>query len=72
MPAEEEQIGGNHYKKLSIQPSRYIHENSVGWLEGNAIKYVTRHKSKGKAKDIKKAIHCLKMLLEWEYDESTD
>jgi len=72
MPAEKEQIGGNHYKKLPIQPSRYIYENNIGWLEGNVIKYVTRHESKGKDKDIKKAIHCLKMLLEWKYDEPTD
>ena len=30
----------------------------------NTIKYICKHKSKGKAKDIEKAIHYLEMILE--------
>jgi len=35
--------------------------------EGNVIKYVTRHKSKGGRADILKAIHYLEKILEVEY-----
>lgn len=60
----EKQIGGDHYKSLPIQPIEYILANNLGWCEGNAIKYITRHKQKGQAKDIEKAIHYLQILLE--------
>ena len=58
------QINGTHYSKLKIQPTEYIIANKLGYVEGNVIKYVTRHKDKGKQDDIKKAIHYLEMLLE--------
>jgi hypothetical protein len=45
----------------------FIHANSVGYLEGNVIKYISRHKSKGKAEDVRKAIHYCELLLELEY-----
>ena len=64
MSAFKKQINGNHYSKLKIQPTQYIIENKLGYIEGNVIKYVTRHRDKGKKEDIKKAIHYLEMLLE--------
>ena len=63
-PASKLQIGGDHYKNLPIQPIEYIVKNGLGWLEGNAIKYITRHKQKGEKSDIEKAIHYLQILLE--------
>lgn len=63
----EDQIGGQHYKNLAIQPSEYIQKNKLTWCEGNVIKYVTRHKFKNGKEDIEKAIHYLNLLLEW-YD----
>lgn len=66
------QHGGNHYLNLSIQPSDYIIKNKLNFCEGNVIKYVTRHRNKGQAADIKKAIHYCLMLLESEYGESYD
>lgn len=63
----QKQIGGNHYKDLAIQPAEYCQRNGLRFLESNAIKYITRHGSKGKAQDIRKAIHCLELLLEIEY-----
>lgn len=68
----DRQVGGEHYKTIGIQPVLYIFSNKLGFLEGTAIKYVTRHKTKGRAEDIKKAIHCLEMLLELEYGETFD
>lgn len=66
--ADEEQIGGDHYKTMAIQPSHYIYQNELNWYEGNAVKYITRHRVKGGRKDIEKAIHYLRLLLEEEYD----
>lgn len=63
------QVAGSHYKGMSIQPSEYIHRNGIGWLEGNAIKYLSRHGKKGGAEDVRKAIHYAMLLLEWEYGE---
>ena len=59
-----EQVGGDHYKSLPIQPIEYILANNLGWCEGNAIKYISRYKQKGQSKDIEKAIHYLQILLE--------
>lgn len=56
----------DHYD-LPIQPVDYIVKNNLGFLEGNVIKYVTRHHDKGREQDIKKAIHYLTLLLDTEY-----
>lgn len=61
------QEGGTHYKDMVIQPVEYIHSNSIDYLAGNVIKYVSRHKSKNGAEDIKKAIHYCRLILELEY-----
>ena len=64
----DKQIGGKHYRNMKIQPAEFINENKLLFAEGNAIKYICRHQSKGKADDIKKAIHYLEMILERDYD----
>jgi len=61
------QVGGSHYKDMQIQPAEYNHANGIGFLEGSIIKYVSRHKAKGGADDLRKAIHCAKILLKLEY-----
>ena len=61
------QIDGNHYKGMKIQPAHFINENHLEFAEGNAIKYICRHKKKGKEKDIQKAIHYLEMIIERDY-----
>jgi hypothetical protein len=65
--ASEKQIGGDHYKDMKIQPTTFIEQNKLGWCEGNAVKYICRHRVKGNIKDIQKAIHYLDLLLEQEY-----
>ncbi|MEX8520043.1 MAG: DUF3310 domain-containing protein [Leptothrix sp. (in: b-proteobacteria)] len=60
------QEGGNHYKKLAIQPVEYIHANGIGYFEGNILKYVTRWRDKGGIEDLKKAQHYLALLIEFE------
>jgi hypothetical protein len=69
MTASEKQIGGNHYKDCAIQPTEFIQRNGLNWCEGNAVKYVCRHRAKGQRQDIEKAIHYLQLLLEYEYGE---
>ena len=61
------QVDGTHYKNMKIQPAHFINENSLPFAEGNAIKYICRHKQKGKKKDIEKAIHYLEMIIERDY-----
>jgi hypothetical protein len=70
LTASKSQVGGGHYRALAIQPSEFIHRNGLGWCEGNAIKYVCRHKAKNGRQDIEKAIHYLQLLLEWEYPDA--
>lgn len=69
MTASDKQIGGTHYKNLSIQPTEYVIKNKLNFCEGNVIKYVTRHRTKGGAEDIRKAIHYLELILQHEYGE---
>jgi hypothetical protein len=64
--ALDEQVAGDHYKGLAIQPVEYIHANGVGYFEGNVIKYVTRWKAKGGVADLRKARHYLDLLIELE------
>lgn len=61
------QEGGAHYKKMRIQPVEFIHENSIGYLEGNVIKYVCRHREKGGIEDLRKAQHYIELLIHLEY-----
>ena len=61
------QVGGDHYKKMVIQPAEFINKNKLLFAEGNAIKYICRHSEKGGIKDIDKAIHYLEMIKERDY-----
>ena len=66
MTALTEQVGGDHYKSLAIQPVEFIHRNGIGFIEGNVIKYVCRYRVKSGIADLKKARHYLDMLIELE------
>ena len=61
------QVGGDHYKKMLIQPAEFINKNKLLFAEGNAIKYICRHSSKGGIQDIDKAIHYLEMVKDRDY-----
>jgi hypothetical protein len=67
MSALSVQVGGDHYKNLAIQPAQYIHANNLSFLAGNVVKYISRHKAKGGAADVRKAIHYCQLILEMEY-----
>jgi hypothetical protein len=62
--ANEEQVGGEHYRNKAIQPWDYIVSNNLGYLEGCVVKYVSRYKEKGGMQDLEKAAHYLQKLME--------
>src|SRR5262245_8225425 len=64
--ASSVQVGGDHYKNCHLQPFQYAMDNSLNYLQSNAVKYVTRYKDKGGVEDLKKAIHTIQLLIEWE------
>jgi len=67
--ASETQVAGNHYSKLKIQPMEYCLQNDLNYGQSNAIKYITRYKDKNGIEDLKKAIHCIELLIEFEEKE---
>lgn len=65
--ALDRQEGGDHYRKLKIQPIEYAHANNMGPMEASVLKYITRHEAKGGADDIRKAIHYCELILQLKY-----
>ena len=72
MSAHKKQVGGDHYKKMAIQPSDYIVKNKLGWYEGNIVKYITRHSIKGGKQDVEKVIRYAQLLIEEKYNEKVE
>jgi hypothetical protein len=66
MSALDRQEGGNHYKGMEIQPAEFITRNNIGFLEGCVIKRMCRWQSKDGLKDLRKAIHEIELLIEFE------
>ena len=54
---------------MKIQPSEFINKNNLPFAEGNAIKYLCRHKQKGQKQDLEKAIHYCQMAIERAYPD---
>jgi hypothetical protein len=67
MSVYKKQVGGSHYLKMKIQPSEFANKNNLPFAEGNAIKYICRHKYKGGKEDLKKAKHYIEMIEERDY-----
>lgn len=64
---DELQVGGDHYKKLAVQPWTAMEawmtpSQFRGFLKGNVIKYLARDKNE--KEDLQKALHYLTKLLE--------
>ena len=68
----EVQVGGGHYKGLAIQTAVFLQLNRVPFCEANAIKYLVRHREKGRQQDLQKAIHYTAIALELEYGIGAD
>jgi hypothetical protein len=65
MTANNKQIGGNHYK-TPIEPWDAIVAWELGYLDGSAVKYLSRWRKKGGVDDLRKAAHFIEKLIEIE------
>ena len=72
MKPYDKQIGGTHYQNFKIQPSKFVIENELLYPEGCVIKYILRHRLKGKKQDLEKAKHFIDMIIERDYSEKKD
>ena len=72
MSSYKKQIGGKHYLKYKIQPSRFVVENKLLYPEGNVIKYILRHQDKGGKEDLEKAMLFIEMIIERDYSEEKE
>jgi len=67
---KSKQIGGTHYQS-NMECWDYILANDLGYLEGTAIKYLTRWKKKNGVEDLHKAIHFIEKLIETQSKDIT-
>ena len=58
-------INPDYYRK-GIETTDYIQSHSMNYLEGNIIKYITRHRAKGGVDDLRKAEWYLTRLIKQE------
>ena len=70
MSANDNQVGGTHYK--DVPPGEEQHWDMMwrlygeAWFVGNVTKYVLRYRKKNGVEDLKKARHYLDKLIELE------
>jgi hypothetical protein len=65
MAANEEQVGGDHYKKHgALQHWDIVHLFKLDYFQGQITKYVMRWKDKNGIQDLQKAAHFLKKYIE--------
>ena len=67
--AFSDQVGGDWYKKLKIQPLDYSMDNNLNACQTKVVKYISRYNLKHKSikeqiKDLDKAKHVIDMLIE--------
>lgn len=62
----QEEVGGDHYRVMAIEPIRFILANGLDFCEGNVVKYVCRWRRKGGVEDLKKAKQYLDFLINQE------
>lgn len=69
VPANKKQFGGDHYKRMGIEPWDVVDtwplEQRIGYYRGGALKYIMRMGSKDQSRqEIEKGKHYMKKLLE--------
>lgn len=58
------QVGGDHYSSMTIQPFDIIDEYGLNYYEGNVLKYLLRHRRKNGLEDLKKAKDYIDVLID--------
>lgn len=71
MSALSEQVGGDHYLSMAIQPIHFITRNNMGFIEGCIVKRICRYNREGGkgVEDLRKIIHEATILLEEKYPD---
>ena len=64
--ANDRQVAGTHYKAHKYETWDVILDWNLGYLDGNAVKYLSRWRLKGGVQDLKKARHYIDKLIEVE------
>jgi hypothetical protein len=69
MSADDQQVGGTHYKDMAVEPWVVMQavltpEEFRGYLKGNVIKYSMRQGKKADSDDAGKALHYIDKLKE--------
>jgi len=72
MKAIEEQVGGDHYRSMVIQPLEFIMANNMAYCEANVVKYISRWRNKNGVEDLYKARHYIDMLIEEDTEDALD
>jgi hypothetical protein len=62
----QQQVGGDHYTKMQIQPVEYITANELTFLEGCIVKYISRWRNKDGIKDLHKIKQCVDLIIKLE------
>lgn len=66
-PADDMQIGGNHYTDMAITPWGIIEAHKLDFFKGNVLKYLLRAgKKDSEGEDLRKAQHYLAKAIELE------
>ncbi len=71
MDALKRQVGGEHYKKLAIQPAEFIKAIKADFFLGNLIKYLVRDKG-SRLEDLEKAYHYIELGHERNFGTNTN
>lgn len=64
--AFDKQEGGDHYRNMKSQPFGFVRDNNIGHAEGEAIYRLLRWRDKGGIADLKKVIHTVELIIEYE------
>lgn len=64
--ANATQVAGDHYKRHKYETWDVILDWELGYLDGNAVKYLSRWRLKGGVQDLRKAAHYIQKLIEVE------
>ena len=61
-----------HYARYAIEPIRFICENALDFMRGNAVKYILRCDAKNGEEDLDKAIRYLEMFRAFRFRQDPD
>lgn len=66
MAANEEQVGGGHYKGQKVEHWDFVMMHDIPYMEAQVIKYMMRWRKKNGVEDLRKAEHFIRKLIEVE------